>query len=166
MKKIFNTIIGLFTLSLLFLTGCGSAPQSGSNALSVLASTSFLADIAQNVAGDRVEVKSLLPVGADAHAYQPAPSDVAKISESDVLILNGIEYEHFMESLIENAGGERVTIIASDGLEAREMEEHAEDEDHADEAEAGEGDVMRRVIRTCGWTRISSSPMWRISAMA
>jgi ABC-type Zn uptake system ZnuABC Zn-binding protein ZnuA len=141
MKKIFNTIIGLFTLSLLFLTGCGSAPQSGSNALSALASTSFLADIAQNVAGDRVEVKSLLPVGADAHAYQPAPSDVAKISGSDVLILNGIEYEHFMESLIENAGGERVTIIASDGLEAREMEEHAEDEDHADEAEAGEGDV-------------------------
>jgi len=141
MKKIFNTIIGLFTLSLLFLTGCGSAPQSGSNALNVLASTSFLADIAQNVAGDRVEVKSLLPIGADAHAYQPAPSDVAKISESDVLILNGIEYEHFMESLIENAGGERVTIIASDGLEAREMEEHAEDEDHADEAEAGEGDV-------------------------
>jgi len=157
MKKIFNTIIGLFTLSLLFLTGCGSAPQSGSNALSVLASTSFLADIAQNVAGDRVEVKSLLPVGADAHAYQPAPSDVAKISESDVLILNGIEYEHFMESLIENTGGERVTIIASDGLEVREMEahgdedehaededhteeeEHAEDEDHADEAEAGEG---------------------------
>jgi ABC-type Zn uptake system ZnuABC Zn-binding protein ZnuA len=141
MKKIFNTIIGLFTFSLLFLTGCGSAPQSGSNALSVLASTSFLADIAQNVAGDRAEVKSLLPIGADAHAYQPAPSDVAKISESAVLILNGIEYEHFMESLIENAGGERVTIIASDGLEAREMEEHAEDEDHADEAEAGEGDV-------------------------
>lgn len=135
MKKIFNTIIGLFTLSLLFLTGCGSAAPSGSNALNVLASTSFLADIAQNVAGDRVEVKSLLPIGADAHAYQPAPSDVAKISESDVLILNGIEYEHFMESLIENAGGERVTIIVSDGLEAREMEEHA------DEAEAGEGDV-------------------------
>jgi ABC-type Zn uptake system ZnuABC Zn-binding protein ZnuA len=135
MKKIFNTIIGLFTLSLLFLTGCGSAPQSGSNALSVIASTSFLADIAQNVAGERVEVKSLLPVGADAHAYQPAPSDVAKISESDVLILNGIEYEHFMESLIENAGGERFVIVASDGLEAHPAE------DHADEAEAGEGDV-------------------------
>ncbi|MDP1544430.1 MAG: metal ABC transporter substrate-binding protein, partial [Anaerolineales bacterium] len=135
MKKIFNTIIGLFTLSLLFLTGCGSAPQSGSNALSVLASTSFLADIAQNVAGERAEVKSLLPIGADAHAYQPAPSDVAKIAASNVLILNGIEYERFMESLIENAGGERLVIVASDGLEAREMEEHA------DEAEAGKGDV-------------------------
>jgi ABC-type Zn uptake system ZnuABC Zn-binding protein ZnuA len=141
MKKIFNNIIGLFTLSLLFLTSCGSAPQSGSNALNVLTSTSFLADIAQNVAGQRAEVKSLLPIGADAHAYQPAPSDVAKIVESDVLILNGIEYEHFMESLIENAGGERITIIASDGLEAREMEEPAEEEDHADEAEASEGDV-------------------------
>jgi ABC-type Zn uptake system ZnuABC Zn-binding protein ZnuA len=137
MKKIFNTIIGLLTLSLLSLTGCGSSAPSGSNTLSVLASTSVLADIARNVAGDRVEVESLLPIGADAHAYQPAPSDVAKIADSDVLILNGIEYEHFMESLIENAGGERLVIVASDGLEARGVDAEAGDEDHADEAEAG-----------------------------
>lgn len=133
MKKIINTIIAALTLSALFLTGCGSASQSGDNAVTVLASTSFLADIAQNVAGDRVQVDSLLPIGADPHAYQAAPSDVAKIAESDLLILNGVEYEHFIEPLLENAGGERIIVEATAGLEPHPAAEHA------DEAESGAG---------------------------
>ncbi|HRQ24473.1 MAG TPA: zinc ABC transporter substrate-binding protein [Anaerolineales bacterium] len=140
MKKIFNTIIGLGALAALFLTSCGSAPPSSDSGLKVLASTSFLADIAQNVAGDRLKVESLLPIGSDPHAYQPTPSDAAKIADSNVLILNGLEYEHFIESLIENAGGERLVIEATEGIEPHELDEHAEDEDHADEAESGESD--------------------------
>ena len=129
MKKIFNTVIGLGVLTALFITSCGISPQREANTLNVLASTSFLADIAQNVAGDRAHVDSLLPVGADPHAYEATPSDVVKISESTVLILNGLEYEHFIESLLENAGGERLVITASDGLEPRQVEED-EGEDH------------------------------------
>lgn len=116
MKKIFNSIIVILTLAALFLTGCGSVPKSRDGALRVLASTTFLADIAQNVAGDRVQVDSLLPFGTDPHAYQAAPSDVAKIAESKLLIINGVEYEHFIEALLENAGGERVIVEATAGL--------------------------------------------------
>ena len=75
------------------------------------------------MAGDRVKVDSLLPFGADPHAYQAAPSDVAKIAESNLLILNGVEYEHFIESLLENAGGERVIVTATDGLTPNQMED-------------------------------------------
>ncbi|MBI5822723.1 MAG: zinc ABC transporter substrate-binding protein [Chloroflexi bacterium] len=112
----FNSIIVILTLAALFLTGCGSVPKSRDGALRVLASTTFLADIAQNVAGDRVQVDSLLPFGTDPHAYQAAPSDVAKIAESKLLIINGVEYEHFIEALLENAGGERVIVEATAGL--------------------------------------------------
>ena len=116
MKKIINSIIWILTLTALFLTACGSASTSSDSSLNILASTTFLADIAQSIAGDRVEVTSLLPVGADPHAYQAAPADVAKIAESDLLILNGLEYEHFIESLLENSGGERLVIEATTGL--------------------------------------------------
>jgi ABC-type Zn uptake system ZnuABC Zn-binding protein ZnuA len=133
MKKTNNSIVLILFLSFLFLTACEPASTNSGNTLSILASTTFLADIAQNVAGDRFEVVSLLPFGADPHAYQAAPADVAKIAESDLLILNGVEYEHFIEPLLENAGGERVVIEASTGLEPHQMEEHA------DEAESGEG---------------------------
>jgi ABC-type Zn uptake system ZnuABC Zn-binding protein ZnuA len=133
MKKIFNSIMMLATVATLFLTACGSAPKSDDNTLRVLASTTFLADIAQNIAGDRAQMASLLPVGADPHAYQAAPSDVAKIAESNLLILNGVEYEHFIEPLLENAGGERLVVEATTGLEPHPAEEHA------DEAAAGDG---------------------------
>ncbi|MBE0672692.1 MAG: zinc ABC transporter substrate-binding protein [Anaerolineales bacterium] len=128
-----NTIIVTLTLAALFLTGCGSAPQNSDSAVRVLASTSILADIAQHVAGDRLPVDSLLPIGADPHAYQAAPSDVTKIAESDLLILNGVEYEHFIEPLLENAGGERIIIEATAGLEPHPAG------GHADEAESGTG---------------------------
>ncbi len=119
MKKIINSIIVFSTLAALFLTGCGSAPKSSDGRLKALTSTTFLADITQNIAGDRISVDSLLPIGADPHAYQAAPSDVAKIAESDLLILNGLEYEHFIEPLLENAGGKRLIIEATAGLSPR-----------------------------------------------
>ena len=139
MKKVFNKMFVTLTLAALFLAACGAASQSSDGAFKVLASTSFLADIAQNVAGDRVTVESLLPVGADPHSYQAAPTDVSKIAESTVLILNGIEYEHFIEPLLENAGGERLIIEATTGLTPLEIEEHG-DEEHADEDEHEEGE--------------------------
>lgn len=122
MKKIINSII-VISIATFLLSACGtSAPQSQQGELNVLASTTFLADIAQNIAGERVQVVSLLPIGADPHAYQAAPSDVAKIARSTVLIVNGLEYEHFMGPLLENAGGQRMVITASDGLTPNQME--------------------------------------------
>jgi len=119
MKKFFNSIIGLTILTALFLTSCGSAPKSNDNTLRVLASTTVLADITQNIAGDRAKVESLLPIGADPHSYQAAPVDVAKISDSDLLILNGLEYENFIMPLLENVGAKKMTVEATSGLSPR-----------------------------------------------
>src|SRR6476620_4715558 len=111
---------------ILLLSAC-SAPTSQKtsqpSAPVVLATTTFLADIARNVAGDRVTVESLLPFGADPHSYQPIPADIVKISKSTMLIVNGLDYEQFLAPLLENAGGNRLIITASDGLEPRKMEE-------------------------------------------
>ncbi len=116
MQKIFNSMIGSTILTVLFLTACGSAPKNNDSTLRVLTSTTFLADVTKNIVGGRAQVDSLLPYGADPHAYQAAPADVAKIAESDLLILNGLGYEHFMDALLENAGGERLIIEATAGI--------------------------------------------------
>lgn len=133
MKKIFNIIFLLMTIPPLLLTSCGLRPSDVGGGLRVLATTTFLADIARNIVGDRAQVDSLLPIGADPHAYQVTPTDVAKLSESNVLIQNGIEYEHFLETILENADGERVTVTATDGLTPRVIEGEAA-------AEHGAGD--------------------------
>jgi ABC-type Zn uptake system ZnuABC Zn-binding protein ZnuA len=115
----FIVVLTVFTLA---ISSCGVTPASDSGATApvILASTSLLADIARNVAGDRVQVDSLLPIGADPHSYQPTPRDASLIARSELLILNGAEYEHFIESLLENAGGEREVIEASTGIRPRE----------------------------------------------
>ncbi len=93
-----------------------ATPQSGEADLKVLAAESFLADIAQNVAGERLTVGELLPLGLDPHAFEPTPKDVAKIADSNVLIVNGAGLEKWLANILESAGGQRLVIEASAGL--------------------------------------------------
>ena len=106
---------------LLLTSACGARPASPSGTPDpvILTSTTFLADIARNITGDRLTVESLLPVGADPHSYQPTPQDVAKIEQTKLLIINGADYEHFLEPLLQNAGGPREVIEASAGINPR-----------------------------------------------
>ena len=122
-------LLPLWILLILLLSACGQNASSsrtpfdqtqGKSDSAILTTTTFLADIARNVAGDRMTVDSLLPIGADPHSYQPTPRDVARIADSKLLIVNGAEYEHFIETLLENAGGERMLIEASTGIRLRE----------------------------------------------
>lgn len=111
----------IFAAIPLILAACAPvATTSSVSAPVVLASTTFLADIARNVAGDRLQVESLLPLGADPHSYQVSPQDVARVADSDLLIVNGQGYEHFLETVLENAGGERTVLEASAGIKVRE----------------------------------------------
>ncbi len=95
-------------------------------ALRVVALESFIADIAQNVAGDRLTVKALIPPGVDPHAYQPTPMDVAAVADSDLLITNGAGLVATLEELLKNAGGKRTVVEAAAGLTSREAREGEE----------------------------------------
>ena len=109
---------------LLILSSCGQlASPTATTVSNILTTTTFLADIVRNLVRDRAAVESLPPVGADPHSYQPVPEDVAKISRSTILIINGLEYEQFLTPLLENAGGNHMIITASDGLEPLQIKE-------------------------------------------
>jgi len=113
MKRV---ILLLFIIATACTPSASSDPQTD---IVILTSTTLLADLTRNIAGERLAVDSLLPVGTDPHSYQPVPRDAAKISKSKVLIINGADYEHFLEALLENAAGEREIIEASAGLKLR-----------------------------------------------
>lgn len=88
--------------------------------LKVVAAETFLADIAQNVAGDRLKVDALVPIGVDPHGFEPTPQDVARISQSQVLIVNGSGFEEWLNRVLKGADGRRTVIEASAGLTMRE----------------------------------------------
>lgn len=129
MKKLIITISGFLTLPFFLLSACGNVQVSrlpDQAGLRVLAVESFLADIAQQVAGERLSVETLIPLGLDPHAYEPAPRDVAKITESHLLLVNGAGFEEWLDEVLENAGGERLIVEASEGLVSREAREGEE----------------------------------------
>jgi ABC-type Zn uptake system ZnuABC Zn-binding protein ZnuA len=125
-----------------------SAQKEDGNAIKVMAVQTFLADIAQNVAGDRVMIRALLPVGADVHSFEPTPADVGEIAESNVLIINGAGLEEYLYELLKNVGGVHKIIDASAGLSFRaplESETTGSDgKDHRREAAIEHGEAHRQ----------------------
>lgn len=126
----------VWLLVTLLVAGCmPPAVQQEESAPRVLVVESFLTDITLNIAGDRIEVDTLIPFGVDPHTFQPAPRDVAKVSASSLVIMNGAGFETWMEEMLANAGGERTVVEASAGLTSRtaqpgEPEHGEEDGDH------------------------------------
>jgi ABC-type Zn uptake system ZnuABC Zn-binding protein ZnuA len=102
-------------LLVLLLAACSSGPatQTGTR---LLAAETWLADIAQNVAGDRLHVDSLLPPGVDPHEFQPAPQDAIKIAQSQVLIVNGLGYETWLASTLQPERSQQAVLVATDGF--------------------------------------------------
>ena len=100
--------------------GCGAGgAAAGGGALDVVATESFLADIAQNVAGERFTVRPLIPPGADPHAFEPTPKDVAAVAGADLVVINGGGLEGPLLDTLKSAGGSAIIVDASAGLTTR-----------------------------------------------
>lgn len=116
-------------LSLIMFGVCVGAcgpPDAGSSdsdsGLSVVTDVSFLADIAQNVAGDRLQVTALVPLGADPHSFQATPSDAERLAAADLVIINCEGLSPSLDQLIRGTVGPGVQVVeAAAGItEARE----------------------------------------------
>jgi manganese transport system substrate-binding protein len=80
----------------------------------IITTYSVLFDLTRNVAGERVEVSSLVPVGVDPHTYEPTPGDLRRVSEADLIIYNGFGLEVWFNKLIEAAGKQDQVVVASE----------------------------------------------------
>ena len=67
----------------------------------VLASFSILADMVENVGGEHVAVTALVGPDSDAHVYSPRPTDARALAEADLVVFNGLQFEGWMERLID-----------------------------------------------------------------
>ncbi|QWK80602.1 zinc ABC transporter substrate-binding protein AztC [Ochrobactrum sp. BTU1] len=83
--------------------------------LSVVASFSILGDLAQQVGGEHIELKTLVGPDGDAHVYEPRPADAMALARADVIIVNGLLLEGFMQRLIEASQAEVPVTTVTDG---------------------------------------------------
>lgn len=120
-----NFIVGtLLLLSVIAMAGSMGCDKSDSTEagqteaqMTVVASTTMLADLTSQIAGDDLEVVGIMSPGGDPHLYQPTPKDARAIAQSDLVIRSGLKLEGWIDDLLENAGGERPIVTASKGVE-------------------------------------------------
>ena len=133
---IFTLAVGLFA--------CSSAKQGSSSneatKLKVVATNSIIADITKNIAGDKIDLHSIVPVGQDPHEYEPLPDDVKKTSEANLILYNGINLETggnaWFTKLVQNAKKEenKDYYAVSDGVDVIYLEgqnEKGKEDPHA-----------------------------------
>ena len=110
----------------------------------VVATFSILADMASRIAGEHSAVSTLVGPGGDPHVYQPTPAAARAVSQAHVLVVNGLDFEGWLERLIEASdfGGVRVVATAGikpiafergDGDHNRDGQEDGSAEDHGDD---------------------------------
>ena len=123
-----------------------AVPTAAQGRPKVVVSFSILADLVSVIGGDRVEVTALIGPGGDSHTFEPTPADARAIAEAELVVINGLNFEEWINGLIVSAGFAGPVVVASDGIVllalADEAHDHEEDEhgdeEHEDEHEEDE----------------------------
>jgi zinc/manganese transport system substrate-binding protein len=109
---------GLLALTAGSLSALPSSVLAQSPRIEVVTSFTILADLVRQVGGERVNVRSLVPMGGDAHTFEPAPSHVALIRKAQLVVINGLGFEGWADRLIKAAQYNGAKLAASKGVKA------------------------------------------------
>lgn len=111
MGRIGRNTFGVLLISLLLLlTACSqsaslnetTSQRESSDQIKVLTTIAQIGEPLSVIAGDRMQVESLMGPSVDPHAYQATQSDIAKMEEADIIFYNGLDLEINMTEIFEN----------------------------------------------------------------
>jgi zinc/manganese transport system substrate-binding protein len=89
--------------------------------LKVVVSFSILGDVVSAIGKEHVVVTSIVGPNGDAHVYQPKPSDAKNIANADILFINGLGFEGWIERLIETTGFKKQVVVVTKGIKPRTL---------------------------------------------
>lgn len=96
--------------------GVGTEVGEENNKKKVITTFTILADMARNVAGDKLEVKSITRIGAEIHGYEPTPSDLTQAQDAKLILYNGMNLERWFEQFYNNLGDVE-SVLLTEGIE-------------------------------------------------
>lgn len=131
-----RSLLASAALTVLLATGA-----QAQDPLKVVASFSILGDLVHQVGGEHVALTTLVPADGDAHVFQPTPNDAKSVAAAQLVFVNGLEFEGWMDRLIEASGYKGPVVVASQGVDSIPFEgdEDEEGHDHAHGEHAEEG---------------------------
>jgi zinc transport system substrate-binding protein len=100
--------------------------------LQIITSATFLNEFSQNIGKEMIDVTLLVPMGADPHDWEPTIRDRERLQKADVIIANGLGYEHWIGSFDSN-NNQGILVDTSNGistLDSEKHDDHAKEDDH------------------------------------
>ena len=139
-KRLLSKPILTLAAAAAFLVTPMAAQADEQKPLQVVTSFSILADMVNQVGGEHVQVYSLVGPDGDSHVFDPSPADAKAIGQADVVVINGLGFEGWIERLIKSSGFKGELVVATKGVEPIKLEKsghghshgHSHGHDHAD----------------------------------
>jgi zinc/manganese transport system substrate-binding protein len=88
--------------------------------LHAVATFSILGDLASNVGGDAMQLATLVGPNGDVHVYAPTPRDLKTVAAADIVCVNGLGLEGWLDRLIAASGSRAPVVVASRGVTPRD----------------------------------------------
>lgn len=83
----------------------------------VVSTASIFADMAEVIAGGKLDIQMIVPIGGDPHIYEPTPGDAQLVNRADLILRNGLTFEGWLNELIENSGTEAEIVTITEGIQ-------------------------------------------------
>lgn len=126
----------LLAMLLLFFAASFPVSAQAQEKIKAVASFSILADFVKNVGGERVVVTSLVGPSADAHVFSPTPQDAQRLAGADLVFINGLGFEGWIERLLKSSATKADVIVATKGIAP--LKKAAKDKDHDHDHASGD----------------------------
>ena len=143
-----------------------SATAKSSNKIKVVATFSILGDMVKRIGGDHVHLTTLVGPNGDTHVYQPTPTAAKAMSEANVLIVNGLGFEGWLDRLVEASDFDGKRVIATLGIKAIAHEEgddhdkHSEDKPSEDQHEDGHAGHDHGTFDPHAWQSVANAAIY------
>lgn len=133
----FTLTIMLRSLSIIFLTivcvvllFVSSNKKESQTEATIVTTFSILEDITKNIVGkqNHLIIKSIVPLYTDPHTYQPKPQDAKLINKADIVIVNGLGFEGWLDKFITASDFKGTLITATDTLSTKPR--HIQENNH------------------------------------
>ena len=99
-----------------------AVPAMAHDKVKVVASFSILGDMVRQVTGDLAEITTIVSPDADAHVYTPNVRDARAVTDAQVIFVNGLGFETWSQTLIDNSGTKAMVFVATDGVTPLKVE--------------------------------------------
>jgi manganese/zinc/iron transport system substrate-binding protein len=107
-----------FLAAAFIVFGCQPQETVSTGTLQVVATTGMVADLAKNIGGDSIEVKSLMGPGVDPHLYKATQGNLADLQQADLVLYNGLHLEGKMTEIFEKLNRIKPVVPIAQGIDS------------------------------------------------